>query len=170
MRLTKCDRQAFVIAVLDDIPKIDYEAQAHKLIREFGITTYPEEVQPLVKKYPEFFKASHVGRLPYGVGNLYAKIRPDVAGNLEKYSELWDQLVELGKQQSEQSNARVELEAKLQAVISQCSTLKVALERLPELGKYLPQDKPNSVAKNLPVANLVSDLVALGWPKGKNHE
>lgn len=169
MRLTKCDRQAFVIAVLHDIPKIDYEAQAHKLIREFGITTYPEEVQPLVKKYPEFFKASYVGGLPYGVHNLYAKIRPDAANNLKKNSELWDQLVELGKQQSEQNNALEKQRAKLEAVISQCSTLKVARERLPEFDKYLPQDKPNSVATNLPVANLVSDLMALGWPKGKNQ-
>ena len=170
MRLTKYDRQAFVSAVLDDIPKIDYEAKAHKLIREFAITTYPEELQPLVKKYPGFFQDRYVGRLPYGVRPLYVKIRPGVADNLEKYSELWDQLVELGNQQSEQNNALEEQRAKLEAVISQCSTLKVALERLPEFDKYLPQDRPNSVATNLPVANLVSDLVALGWPKDKNHE
>lgn len=169
MRLTKYDRQAFVSAVLDDIPKIDYEAKAHKLIREFAITTFPEELRPLVKKYPEFFQDRYVGGLPHGLRSMYAKIRPDVAGNLKKYSELWDQLVELGKQQSEQNNALEKQRAKLEAVISQCSTLKVARERLPEFDKYLPQDKPNSVATNLPVANLVSDLMALGWPKGKNQ-
>lgn len=167
MRLTKYDRQAFVKAVLDDTPQFDYENQAHKLVREFGITTYPEELRPFIKKYPDFFQANYV-TMPSYIGNLYAKIHQDYTGSaLEKHApELWAQLVELAQLEKEQRVARNALEAKLEAVISSCSSLKIALERLPEFAKYLPQERGPSSLTNLPVANLVADLMALGWPKG----
>lgn len=63
------------------------------------------------------------------------------------------------------------LKAKLTAAIAACFTLKQAKERLPEFVKYLPTDRDSTGTSNLPaVANLVADLVQLGWPKDKEAQ
>ena len=56
--------------------------------------------------------------------------------------------------------------ALLEAVISGCTTLKQAQERLPEFVKYLPQPE-RKATPNLPSTTDVFDsLTKAGWPKG----
>lgn len=67
-----------------------------------------------------------------------------------------------------QTASRNALESKLNAIIGGCTTLKQAMERLPEFVKYLPQERGGKVISTLPaIANVVADLTAAGWPKDK---
>lgn len=48
MRLTKFDREAFVRAVIQDVPQIDYVAQAQKLLTDAAVASMPPKVRPLL--------------------------------------------------------------------------------------------------------------------------
>lgn len=73
---------------------------------------------------------------------------------------------ELEKQNDEQHDSRNNLETKLQAVAESCTTRKALLNALPEFEKYLPADDA-AACRSLPVvANVVSDFMKAGWPKG----
>lgn len=168
MKLTKYDRQAFVKAVMADIPKEDYKEQARALILEDSIQALPKKLQdaardPACKDYLE-------------TGSCY---RQAFGGSFTVYDRRWNgrytpsatatkKLLELEKLHQEQTKKLDDVEAKLTASIEACTTLKVAKERLPEFEKYLPQDRTPEKGTYLPaVANLVADLSTLGWPKDK---
>lgn len=168
MKLTKYDRQAFVKAVMADIPMEDYREQARALILEDSIQALPKKLQdaardPACKDYLE-------------TGSCY---RQAFAGSFTVYDKRWNgrytpsatamqKLTELETLHRAQEKKLDDVEAKLTASIEACSTLKVAKERLPEFEKYLPQDRTPEKGTYLPaVANLVADLATLGWPKDK---
>lgn len=170
MRLTKTDKEAFVRAVMDDVPKIDYDEQVRSLMAKWGREPLPEELRPMVKKYPQYFNDVHVYTPAY-CPNVNAVCNPDWAYNgfkdcePEKYAEL----AGIGVLNHEQDEARQALERKVAALINPCSTLKMAKERLPEFEKYLPAERGGFGTVNLPVANTVADLMNAGWPKGEQH-
>lgn len=168
MRLTNSDKNAFVKAVMDDVPKVDYSAQAQALVRQWGIEAMPKELQPLVKKHAEYFKDYYVS-MPGGVSNFYAKVPPEWehSGFHNLNPDMWAQVAELGKLAKAQNEARTALQEKVSAMLAGCSTLKSALAKLPEFAKYLPADRGGSGLANLPVANTIADLTAAGWPKGE---
>lgn len=166
MKLTKYDRQAFVKAVMADIPKEDYREQARALILEDSIQALPKKLQdaardPACKDYLE-------------TGSCY---RQAFANSFTVYDRRWNgrytpsatalkKLTELETLHKAQEKKLDDVEVKLTASIEACSTLKVAKERLPEFEKYLPEDRTPEKGAYLPaVANLVADLATLGWPK-----
>lgn len=168
MKLTKYDRQAFVKAVMADIPKEDYREQARKVLLQDSIEALPKKLQdaardPTCKDYLE-------------TGNYYLQA---FNNSFTVYDKRWsghytasatakkklDELCSLHVAQKEKLDA---VEQKLVASIEACTTLKMAKERLPEFEKYLPQDRTPEKGAYLPaVANLVADLATLGWPKDK---
>jgi hypothetical protein len=76
------------------------------------------------------------------------------------------QLEEILKPYKEEDNAVYDARRKLCAIVEGCSTLKQLQTLLPEFVDYMPTEA--APTKNLPaVANMVSDLSKLGWPKGK---
>lgn len=164
MRLTTSDRDAFVRSVMDDVPRIGFDAEARKFAQPFIESQIPPEVLVVWKKFPNMLKCSSVGA-PGSLATFY--FPGELPYGLLHDTEIWSQLSEMAKKKREQQEQRCELKSKLKGIIQSCSTLKQAKERLPEFVKYLPAERGKTDTSNLPaVANLVADLTNLGWPKG----
>lgn len=161
MKLTKIDRESFVLAVMQDVPRVDYEAQAKEAYRLFERSVLPTEVlvlydNPKLRCYLNFYEYV---RTPAGLSDFRG-----VAREQQMPPALWEKLVDLGNKAQEQEDTRRQLKAQLTAAIDACSTLKQAVERMPELEKYLPKDRSQTGVTQLPViANLVTDLMRAGW-------
>lgn len=162
MRLTTIDRDAFVRAVLDDIPTTDYQDLYRKRMQEWGIANLPTVAKALHDKHPELLHREARRCVHYQyvtvIGRKDPNSDPQFVAEMRELKAAW-----------EKQTAMIDtLSAKLRAVIGRCNTLKQAKERLPEFEKYLPQERDGVVLGSLPVvANVVADLTAAGWPKDK---
>jgi hypothetical protein len=163
LRLTNYIRDAFVRAALDDVPRIDYDDQMEKKVLAHFVDQLPTKVR---------FVWDDKALRPYVNTHYYHvhSISLNVPGS-EKHSRrlpqaLEAELKELSELDTQQTNRRNELKSKLRGVAYACTTRKALVDALPEFEKYLPpEDAPT---KNLPMlANVVSDFVKAGWPKGK---
>lgn len=165
MRLTNHDKGAFVRAVLDDVPKVDYSEQAQKLVTKHLIDQMPGIVQQAYKENPEWIETNHIS-LPRHLQDFYG---PSLGYTSYRDfpNELKEQLDELSAAANEQSNTRKTLEDKVTGLINSVTTLKAALKNFPEFAKYLPADRDAAGTANLPVANVIADLTNAGWPKDK---
>jgi len=161
MKLTNSDRDAFVSAVMSDVPLVDHSEQARKIVLAAAAAKLPKELKPIWAdtNLRGFIGTSEHFSMPYPLGT--ARV-PPVTFTPPK------ELEGLAEAAKAQSSTRDALRRKVRAVISGCSTLKQATERLPEFVKYLPWDRNGSSTVDLPaIANVVTDLLAAGWPKGK---
>jgi hypothetical protein len=165
MKLTRTDKDAFVSAVIQDIPKIDYEEQYRVLVVEDSIACLPEKVQAIArdKSLKHFISTTthwHRGNMPT------VTVFTGRGGSYTPSSEVAPKLAEIARLHREQEERLNLMRQSLNASISACTTLKMALERLPEFAKYLPEQREKAV--HLPaIANLVADLTKMGWPKDK---
>lgn len=167
MKLTKSDREAFVNAVMDDVPKIDYKDQAQKLFDAWVVDKLPPEIAPLYKN-PTLRACLKEVYFPRAVNVLSCWQHCGCEVNFDE--DLLAPLRELDEKDVEQDRERAKLRAQVSATINGCTTLKQARERLPEFTKYLPADRDGTGVINLPVvANLVAALTSAGWPKGELH-
>ena len=166
MRLTRSDKDAFVRAVMDDVPQIDYDEIAAGIAREAIRASLPKTVVEALSKHPECFCPMAVS-LPYGITNISVLATVGTGFDaIKSMPELWGEIEALAKDSRTQRASLSALESKVRGVIESCSTLKQALERLPEFEKYLPKERDGTGVSNLPaIANVVSDLTAAGWPK-----
>ena len=167
MRLTKTDKRAFVRAVMNDVPKTDYESLAQKAFEKWFVTELPPK---LAAVYADAQLKNALDKTwVYGFSRDYCLDRYQLCGNYivaESIPQaLHDELIKLADLHKAQQQSRNSLEEKLESAINSCSTLKVARKRLPEFEKYLPAERDGiSNTANLPViANLVADLVTAGW-------
>lgn len=165
MRLTKHDKDAFVRAVLDDVPYVDYSEQARKLVMKHLISLLPGIVQQAYKENPEWIKTARVN-LPNYLQDFYGPTFEYVS-YVYFPGELKEQLAELSDAAKEQSNTRKTLEDTVTGLINSATTLKAALKNFPEFAKYLPADRDAAGTANLPAANVIADLTNAGWPKDK---
>ena len=163
MKLTRTDKDAFISAVIQDIPKVDYQEQYRALLQEDAIAQLPAKIQAIArdKELRHFLRTGVI----WGRGNMSSVAVYEGHGTNFKptpaVSEKVDQLIQLRREQGQRLE---DMRLKLNAAIAPCATLKMALERLPEFAKYLPEAREKSVY--LPsIANLVADLSTLGWPK-----
>lgn len=165
MKLTNDDRNAFVRAVMDDVPQIDYQKQAADLVLVEAVKKLPPKVAAL---WADKTLRPYVAMCQLGHAFGYAEVpcHPDVTLNLPK--DVLDAVGKLTSLRYEQQSARNVLKSKVLATIKGCNTLKQAKAALPEFEKYLPKERESTGVGNLPaVANLVADLTKAGWPKGK---
>ena len=166
MRLNKYHKDAFVEAVLQDLPATDYDEIARKLVRDAMIERAPAKVRGVYddKDIRHWLRNEWVG-MPGSLQNFYCI----ADSNLGEVSDaIKDQLIEISKAKREQIEKRNAFKSKLEAAIGSCQTRKQALGLLPEFEKYLPKDTTSTGASNLPaVCNLVAELVQAGWPKEK---
>lgn len=164
MRLTKSDKDAFVLAVVQDIPKIDYQEQVRTLIYEDSIAQLPAKVQVIArdKALSHYLVTGSYWRTSFGSIRVFGAS----GGNFMPSKEVQAKVDKLNELHNEQEKRLDEARAKLRGAIEPCTTLKVALERLPEFETYLPKQQEKTVY--LPsIANLCADLSKLGWPKDK---
>lgn len=167
MRLTKTDKQAFIDAVMNDVPFVDYDEETRSLLRKWGVESLPEDLHPMAKKYPSYFETFYI-YTPCPLPSVHVLCNPDWQGSgfKNKEPEKYAQLVEMSKSARAQSETLEALRRKITGLIESCSTLKTARERLPEFEKYLPADRDGGGTINLPVSNVLAELTNLGWPKG----
>lgn len=170
MRLTKYDKQAFIDAVMNDVPSIDYDEQTRSLLRKWGVESLPEDLRPMAKKYPSYFETFCI-YTPYHLPSVHVLCNPDWqgVGFKNKEPEKYAALIEMSEAAKAQSETREALRRKITGLIEGCSTLKSAKERLPEFEKYLPAERGGTGVTNLPVSNVLAELTNLGWPKGEPY-
>lgn len=166
MNLNKYDKQAFVIAVMGDVPQVDFNAQAETLVRRWEKAQMPDAVAKAVELHPEWIGTKHL-LLPGRLDNRQGIATDNGYRIRDTDPDTWSALEAISEKLKEQNQSRNNLQAKLTAVIETCRTLKQAKERLPEFEKYLPKERgPGAVDRSMPmVSNLVADLNAAGWPK-----
>lgn len=168
MRLTKTDKEAFVKAVMDDVPSVDYDEQVRSKMKAWGLESLPEDLRPLAKKYPDYFETRYVNTPSY-CPSFSIICKPDwvYCGFKDQEPEKYAELTAISVEAKAQEETREDMRREVTGLINDCSTLKVALAlaRLPEFEKYLPAERDGTGVVNLPVANVVTELMNLGWPK-----
>lgn len=163
MKLTISDRDAFVHAVMKDVPQVDYEGQAKDMVRAECINKLPPKIKALWsdKDLRGFIRCDSYVRVDGFIGSVAV---PPVEYTMS--SSTAKKVKALAEKHKTQRKSRDELRAKVKAMIDGCSTLKQAKDRLPEFSKYLPTERGSTGVVGLPiVANIVSDLTKAGWPK-----
>lgn len=158
MILNKLIREALVTRIMSDVPEVDYMTQATDLIAKFVKEKTPAQVTKLLNS--ELKEWVMPGTTHYAKYLGYFNIR--VPHTTEGFKELTNKLAELGEKQSNQSDERRALRAKIQANIDACKTSKELAERFPDFVKYLPEDTSDAL---LPATTqLLDTLKAAGWP------
>jgi hypothetical protein len=151
MKLTSTLRQAIVLAVMDDVPQpTDDEIRAE--IQAAAVKAMSPEVRRLYRKNP---------------GALRIDSAFDVADRMHLDVIVGDVDLEdiIGPWQTGRSERKATAR-KLSGIVNGCRTTQQLLGVLPELERYIPQCQ--RATENLPVAaNLVADLVAMGWLRGE---
>lgn len=174
MKLSKYHKQAFVSAVMDDVPMHDYSEDFHKMIDADMLKTAPKKLVPilqdkelrsyLIRGYgsiqPNTLHKNNHYWYPYTVGISAVATYLDYKMSDEAEAAA----LALMEAATDQKIKRDQLEAMVRGTIESCSTLKQATARLPEFVKYLPEEA--SATRLLPaVANLSAKLIEAGWPK-----
>lgn len=156
MKLNKYQKQAIVSNIMADVPKIDTEAHRKRIMDGVQKLMTPA-VRKVYKETPKALNNCYVPNLHDGVdwGSRVIYI-----GNVTE-----EELKPLLAPLDEAVKHRDDTYRKLKGVIESCTTLKKLKELLPEFEQYFPSEAEPT--KNLPaVANLVTDMMKLGWPKG----
>jgi hypothetical protein len=175
MKLNQLHKQAFVAAVMGDIPKIDFEEKMRKFIMSDMIAQAPKEVAEVLKieslrRYviqyesyrPQIVLSGGGGRTNAGLSSI-GVIR-GYEGPKEGNKEF--KLIMMASHK--QLEDRTQAEANVRGAIFACSTHKQASERMPEFAKYLPENTDHVENRLLPsIANLAAELTKMGWPKNK---
>lgn len=165
MRLTKDDKSAFVMAVMADLPEVDYNEQVRKIVTDYFVARLPEAVSRVYETAPEWVNTLHVST-PGHCPTAYAPILDPSYNTQHDHPELWSTLVGISAQISAQHTVRRELQQQIRSAIEGCTTLKKAKEVLPEFEKYLPADRDSIINRSMPViSNLIVTLTEAGWPK-----
>ena len=169
MRLNKYYKDAFVEAVLQDLPATDYDEIAQKLVRDAMVERMPAKVRAVYDdKDVRHWLRNEWMSMPGSLQNFYCVTG---SNNGEVPGELKERLLELSQLKREQTSKKDAFGQKIRAAIDSCQTRKQALELLPEFEKYLPKDTTGTGVSNLPVINnLGAELVQAGWPKDKDAE
>lgn len=166
MRLAQYHRDAFVSAVMNDVPKTDYDEIAHKLAQDYLVERMPPKVRAVYddKNLRRHLRSQSTG-FPNPLNNHPLYTAPDYF-YIEQTPDLKALVASVAAQKSAQDAQRANLRSKLTAVVKSCPTRAALAKALPEFEKYLPAEEAKS--GNLPaLANVVADFVQAGWPKGK---
>ena len=165
MNLTKTDKDAFVRAVMADVPKIDYDEKARALLSAWDREAMPDQIRAIwddvtLRRFlaRDKYHSNLAGICSHSVVCLsYSDLTPEQKGALAK----------LGEESVAQSVELNKLKGVMASTIAPFRTLAAARKGLPEeLHKYLPADRDATGVTNLPaVASPVDLLKAMGWPK-----
>lgn len=170
MRLTKTIRDAFVRAVMHDVPMIDYETEATKIGKDAISASLPASVQKMIKDplASDYLCREYIN-MPLKFSNFYFYCERNGNSVLQlKHPEAWAKIIELHSKHEQQIKDRNTLRYKLEGVANSVSTRKSLVAALPEFEKYLPADEEKAIRSLPVVANIVADFTKAGWPaKGK---
>lgn len=162
MKLTNTIRDAFVRSAMDDVPSEDFTEQARSLITADAVAALPPKVRAIWNDktlrhlVATFYCHQHREFTAQVPGCNELKLSPETMTALDA----------LGGKHVAQITSRRALKDKLRSVAYSVNTRKALVDALPEFEKYLPKDEA-AACRTLPVvANVVSEFVKAGWPKG----
>jgi hypothetical protein len=159
MKIDKYVRQSIVKAIMADVPKPD-KVKRRADLQAAVVKAMSPAVRKVFKECPGALKTSYFNDLLYDGMNW--STRELVIGDVSE-----DKLKELSAPYKAEDKAIDEARIKLQCAIEGCTTRKALMTRLPEFEKYYPAEEA-PMSKNLPaLANVMADLVKLGWPATK---
>ena len=143
MRLTKTDKEAFVRAVMDDVPKHDFDEMAQQIVTGYFKNVLPKKVLAVLedKEVRDYIDSSYVG-MPRGLDGFYSRYRPiGWPGWVHLPDDVKVRLDELCTLKKDQTAKRDALRSQVCGMIEPLTTLKAALAKLPEFAKYLPAER-----------------------------
>jgi hypothetical protein len=165
MRLTAAHKQAFVNAILNDTPTVDYDDLARKLVQEYLVSVAPPPIRAIYES-PELRPYLEIRRDV--IGHMWGGYYCRPPGELRLPKHIEDKLTNLRDRRDEQQRRNQELRDKLTALIAPVFTRAKAVELMPELEKYLPPEE--SKTTNLPVVSgTIAALIEAGWPKDQQE-
>lgn len=156
MKLSKLTKEAIVRAIWNEVPEIDHKARK-VAIQAALVELFTPEVKALYKTQPGALKVEYCNCLGYS--GSYEDRCVTVADLTE------EQVNSVQEPYNEEDRARCDANSKLRDLVMGCSTRNQLVKLLPECEKYLPAEAATD--RSLPVvANVISDMTKLGWPKG----
>ena len=165
MKLTNTIRAAFVRAVMNDVPSVDYQPQADKLVNDMLDADFQKVAPGLSREALEAsgWLSQHYVDTPGTLSNVRA-VAP--GHRCAKHNaDVWAKLTEISVKKANQDLSRAQLQSKLTGCANSVTTRKALASLLPEFEKYLPADDA-AASRTLPVVqNVVADFVKAGWPK-----
>lgn len=161
MKLTNTIRDAFIRSAMDDVPSIDYTEQIRAEAMKLAVAALPPKVRACYqdKDLSGFVVLEWITLAGVGL-RLPCKCRADAQAFEPKLNALFEK--------SRQQRATADsLRSKLKSVAYSATTRAKLAEMLPEFEKYLPADEQAAIRTLPALANVVTDFVQAGWPKGK---
>ena len=170
MRLTNTIRDAFVRAAMQDVPRENFEEEAHKIAIADSIEQLPAQLRPMAldKNLSTYFnlKSFWFYDSPFSSVMVFAQRGHDYRPSKDAEAKL----NALTAKANEQKATRVKLKDSLHAAAYSVTTRKALVALLPEFEKYLPADEPTACRTVPAIANLVADFTKAGWPKAKGEQ
>jgi hypothetical protein len=160
VKLTKYQKQAVVRAITNDIPEVDVQKRREK-IQAAVVAAMSPSVRKIYRTMPHALNRQYEWLMYDGQDYDSRKL---FVGDLSN-----EQVQEILEPFTQEERARTEAIDKLTKLVEGCSTLKQLKEALPECEKYFPQEGAKTQYPVV-VANVVTDLMKLGWPKGSNNQ
>lgn len=162
MKLTNYMRDAFVRAVMDDVPEVDYKQQIRDTALKAVVFAMPAKLRA-VWDDPELCESFNTSYTR--VTDCVYEVLPKFRGVEEVLKAQAGVLEALHAKHRTQENQRYELRTKVKTIAYSAKTRKQLVEMLPEFEKYLPADEAATIRTLPMVANVVAELMAAGWPK-----
>lgn len=173
MKLTNYMRDAFINAVMADTPSVDLKAieeKVHKIAIDDALSRAPTQVKAMWadNKLRPWMNTFYLGFSKRTHGAYFSSVCVpcDSPAGAELSPKALSQVQGLGAQRDQAEKKRLELHDMLRRAAYGCSTRKQLAEALPEFEKYLPADEGKALRSLPVVANVVSEFVKAGWPKG----
>lgn len=165
MKLTNYMREAFVRSAMNDVPEIDYNERAQKLVTAYVVSVAPAAIQKVLKaggSDSDWVTRTYTS-MPGSLSSVYV---PGPHVELISFPQhVRDEVKLLDEALSHQRAQRRELESNLSAAAKSVTTREALATLLPEFEKYLPASE-QAACKTLPaVANIMAGFVKAGWPK-----
>lgn len=171
MKLTKSDREAFVTAVMQDVPQIDYQELFQKTVLNDALAQMSKNIRAVYDSDESSVLDFQYYSSPFN-SNLSSVSLRGFDGSRVCYKPSFDAQIKIDKiinDNNEQIDKIANLRTKVSSLITACQTLKAAKANLPaELLPYLPLERDPQTTANVPaLLGVFDDLVALGFPKSK---
>lgn len=162
MKLSKLTKEAIIRAIWNEVPEVDHKARK-VAIQAALVELFTPEVKALYKTQPGALKAVYCTPLAGSMVRLSDMSYEDRHVTVADLTQ--DQIDSVLEPYNEEDRARCEAYSKLRDLVMGCSTRNQLVKLLPECEKYLPAEAATD--RSLPVvANVISDMTKLGWPKG----
>lgn len=145
----------FVGNVLKDVPQVEYNTIIYQVLLNASVDMMPEELKPMYKKYPDWFKTVTVNVK----GNLYDVVHNSIKDEPIFNEKSFETVKELCKLDNEQRDKITDLKQKLYNIADSCKSWRELRETLPEFAKYIPDGAEDDVRDMDEIKNDRDNLV-----------